>query len=150
MTRVHRFARLTHADRALLISTALLVVAIRIVLRVRRWPSVLRVLSGHSLSVSLFSRACDCSVWAVRRCSCVAPGATCLAQALKLQRLLTCAGRGGLVHIAVAKDAHDGFRAHAWEHGGDTLLSTSADVERYLRLLSLEFSAASRPVFREP
>jgi hypothetical protein len=73
---------------------------------------------------------------AVRRASRVVPGATCLAQALALRRLLFRYGHASTVHIGVT--TADGlFSAHAWvESEGMALLCAAAERERYAPLLT--------------
>lgn len=77
--------------------------------------------------------------WAVQAASRRIPAATCLTQALALQRLLRAAGHSSQIEIGVAKTAERGFQAHAWvECGGTTLLSAPLETSAYRRLLTLE------------
>jgi hypothetical protein len=74
--------------------------------------------------------------WAVRVASCAVPHATCLAQALALQRLLARNGYVSVVQVG-ACNVDGRFVAHAWvEHEGQSLLGTSEDVARYERFFS--------------
>jgi hypothetical protein len=73
---------------------------------------------------------------AVRLASRVVPHATCLTQALALNRLLSRDGHASTVQIGVRKD-DSGFSAHAWvECMGAPLLSTDAEVTKYSRCLT--------------
>ena len=134
-------SRLTRADWMLLIRIGLLVVVIRLVLSVRSWPSALRLvraLSAHLSSVRSRRFSAERLAWAVRHSSRLVPAATCLTQSLALQCALTAAGLSSRVEIGVAKKPGGEFQAHAWvEHAGHTLLSTPAEVQRYLRLLTV-------------
>ena len=71
--------------------------------------------------------------WSVRVVSRLVPQATCLTQALALQRLLAHRGYASVVQVGVA-NVDGRFVAHAWvEHDGHALLCTSRDVTRYAR-----------------
>jgi hypothetical protein len=74
---------------------------------------------------------------AVRLASHVVPCATCLTQALALNHLLSNDGHASTVLIGVRKD-EAGFAAHAWvEWSGGSLLSSTAEVTKYSRFLTL-------------
>src|SRR4051812_653050 len=63
--------------------------------------------------------------WTVRVASRVVPYATCLTQALALQRVLARHGYRSVVQVGVCNIGGQ-FLAHAWvEHQGQTLLGTS-------------------------
>jgi len=73
---------------------------------------------------------------AVRRASRLVPGATCLAQALALRRLLVRHGHASTVQIGVTT-AGGLFAAHAWvESEGVALLCGADDLDRYAPLLT--------------
>jgi len=66
------------------------------------------------------------------------PGASCLTQALALQRLLARAGRGADLRIGVAKDGASGLASHAWlEREGEILIGDNGELDRYSPMLSL-------------
>lgn len=116
-----------------LVLEALVTVArVRLALWVLPWPrltpSIIVSRNGTSLSPSP-----ECLESAVRIVSRAIPYATCLTQALALQRLLARYGYRAIVQIGVCKV--DGrFLAHAWvEHRGRTFLGTSENVARYSR-----------------
>lgn len=74
--------------------------------------------------------------WSVRVASHAVPCATCLTQALALQRLLVRHGYGATVQVG-ACNLDGRFLAHAWvEHEGQSLLGKSEDVARYARFFS--------------
>lgn len=82
--------------------------------------------------------------WTVKIASRAVPFATCLTQALALQRLLARHGYHSAVLVGVCRI--DGrFLAHAWvEHEGQTLLSTSENVARYSRFFTWPASQLER------
>jgi Transglutaminase-like superfamily len=61
-------------------------------------------------------------VWAVRAVSRYVPNATCLTQALVVQRFLIRSGHRCRLQLGVAKDAVRGFEAHAWVECGDRVV----------------------------
>lgn len=74
--------------------------------------------------------------WAVRVSSRFIPRATCLTQALALQRLLTRHGYASRVQIGAA-DIDGRFSAHAWvEHEGRSLLADAVEITRYSRFFA--------------
>jgi hypothetical protein len=68
------------------------------------------------------------------------PCATCLVQAFTAQILLGRNGHAGEVHIGVALDDKQGFRAHAWvESEGKVLVGGAAGgLDDYARMLVLD------------
>ena len=139
MQDIRRFSTLPADERWLLLRAAVLVAAVRIALSTLpfRW---LRRLAGVGLAISprlagmpvpRLSRAVQA---AARRI----PGATCLTQALAMQRLLAQAGRRADLRIGVAKDAERGFEAHAWvEWQGNVVLGNDMELDRYTPMLAL-------------
>ena len=74
--------------------------------------------------------------WSVRVVSHAVPCATCLTQALALQRLLVRHGYGATVQVG-ACNVDGRFLAHAWvEHEGQSLLGKPEDVARYARFFT--------------
>lgn len=138
------FVSLPPAERGLLLRTAVLVVAIRVVL----WVLPLRVVWRLVQACERLAYRVPSDLplsrleWAVRAASRRVPAATCLTQSLALQFLLVRAGRSSEVHIGVKKDTETGFQSHAWvECDGRMLLSTPSEVVLYSRLLALEVRA---------
>ena len=80
--------------------------------------------------------------WAVRAVSRYVPNATCLTQALVVQRLLMRSGHRCRLQLGVAKDAVHGFAAHAWvECGGRVVIGESAGecvTERFTSITGWE------------
>ena len=71
---------------------------------------------------------------AVVRASRFVPRATCLAQAMTAQLLLSRAGYPATLHIGVARGADGRFEAHAWTMCEGTAIIGGAELERYARL----------------
>lgn len=135
------FTRLPSEERRLGLRTLLLVAAIRVALWVLPFNRVQRVI-GSWEHVPLYvppGMPVTRLVWAVRAASRRIPAATCLTQSLALHCLLTRAGHRAEIRIGVAKDTEAGFGAHAWvEYAGQTLLSGPEEVERYVRIFTME------------
>lgn len=127
----------------------LLVNALFAVARVR---IALWVLPPHRLGRSITIRQNVTSVppsperleWTVRVASRAVPYATCLTQALALQRVLAGYGYRSIVQVGVCN--RDGrLIAHAWvEHAGQTLLGTPENVARYSRFFTWPASRLDR------
>jgi transglutaminase superfamily protein len=82
--------------------------------------------------------------WAVRVASRAVPCATCLTQALALQRLLARYGYRSTVLVGVCS-VDRRFLAHAWvEHEGQTFLGTSENLARYSRFFTWPASQLDR------
>lgn len=118
MGAVATFLGLPAADRRLLLRALATIVRVRVLLRLqpvdrlRAWAQQKK--PGHAPPGQL--------AWAVRTAARRVPGATCLVQALALQRLLSQQGHASELHIGVAR--HDqSFEAHAWlTHHGEILI----------------------------
>lgn len=77
--------------------------------------------------------------WArlVRQASSVVPYASCLTQALVLQRVLHRRGYSCTIQLGVRQDGEAGFAAHAWvEHAGEVLIG-GPDTRPYAVLTSV-------------
>jgi transglutaminase superfamily protein len=83
--------------------------------------------------------------WIVRVVSRVVPHATCLTQAVALQRLLARHGYSAVMQVG-ACNLDGRFVAHAWvEHEGRLLLSTRDDVARYARFFTWPDTHLNQP-----
>lgn len=139
MQDIRRFSKLPADERWLLLRAAVLVAAARIALSILpfRW---LRGLTGVKLAISprLAGMPVQRLSWAVQAAARRIPRATCLTQALAMQRLLAQAGRRAELRIGVAKDATRGFEAHAWvEWQGNVVLGNNMELHRYAPMLTL-------------
>ena len=85
-------------------------------------------------------------VWAVRLAGRYVPRASCLVLALATQVLLGRHGHAGQVHIGVALDAPNGFRAHAWvECQGQVLIGGAERLDGFTPILVLDSQGAHGP-----
>ena len=120
---------------ALLVRACLTVARVRTGLWLLPWSRVQAMVAGPHRTRSRFS--VDRLERAVRLASHVVPCATCLTQAVALNRLLSSDGHASTVLIGVRKD-DAGFAAHAWvEWRGGPLLSSATEVSKYSRFLTL-------------
>jgi hypothetical protein len=128
--------RLTPQDFVMLATAWLLVARARLALWLLPWPRLMAAASPRR-SASMPPPTAERLAWAVRAASRFIPRATCLAQALALNRWLHGRGLESIVQIGVTRD--DGrFAAHAWvEHSGRPLLSSAREIERYARCFTL-------------
>lgn len=143
MTAVGKFARLQPAERVLVLEAYLLLAVFRVALWILPWRRVFSFVG--SLAVSGSPRfSVERLEWAVRAMSRVVPRATCLVQALALDRLLSRNGYAASLQIGVRKGAR--FEAHAWiEHDRVTLLSSAGEVAQYSRLIGWDSRPSDRP-----
>ncbi len=131
MNRLRTFFRLPAEERRMVLKAFAVLAFVRLALRavhvdrLRHWASR-RGRGRHSV---------DRIAWAVRTAAGHSPGATCLASALTMQRLLSESGHVCELHIGVARlDAT--FTAHAWIiHDGEILVGEHGQVE-YTRLVA--------------
>jgi len=111
----HRLAALGAGGPALLAEAGLLLIRIRLALffssltRIRRELLPAADLTGHLPAASLARMA-----WCVRNMARLVPAATCLTQALALQKLLHRRGVASELRVGVRRDGPDGLAAHAW------------------------------------
>ena len=134
IARLRRLRSIGPSGIALLCGAFVTLIRIRIALWVMPWNRVMRaVAASNSQSVR---PAVNRLEWAVLAASRFVPRATCLTQALALQRLLSRSGYQSSVQIGVRLT--DGqFAAHAWvEHESKSLLSSGGDVMQYVRFFS--------------
>lgn len=145
---LRRFIGLRPDERGFVLRTLLLVAAIRVALWVLPFQRLQRVIgasiSWESLSLSVpDDMPVERLVWSVRAASRCIPAASCLTQSLALHYLLTRAGHRPEICIGVIKDTEAGIDAHAWvECAGQPLLSNPDEVERYVRIRTMEGKAA--------
>jgi hypothetical protein len=133
MKCVRQFAALTPPERRLLLRAVMVVTGVRLALWTMPFRWVCFVLQIRpAVSPSLEAIRVKRLAWAVQAAARRIPSASCLTQALALQRLLARAGESAEVHIGVAKDSARGFEAHAWlEHRGAILVGDNGELERF-------------------
>jgi hypothetical protein len=70
--------------------------------------------------------------WAVRAASRFVPKASCLTQALVVERFMRRAGYAPHLHIGVARPGQTAFEAHAWvEHDGRIVIGEVDEMDRF-------------------
>jgi transglutaminase superfamily protein len=141
MKRVHKFLRLSSADRRHLVSAALILGVIRLGLSLLPFQILRRLLRKvvpvpgqlHEAHRAAPGR----TTWAVTVASQYIPKATCLTQALATQVLLARQGYATSLYIGVTKSDRGRLEAHAWiESQGKVVVGESA-LGRYIRLPAL-------------
>ena len=129
---------------ALLCGALVTLLRIRILLWVMPWNRIMAAAVG-TLDVQSDRPAVNRLEWAVLAASRFVPQATCLTQALALQRLLARSGYHSSVQIGV-RLADGRFAAHAWvEHETQSLLSNAGEVMQYVRFFSCPPSQPDLP-----
>jgi Transglutaminase-like superfamily len=132
--RVRRLVSLGPSEIAMLCGALLILARTRLALSILPWRRM-RAPVIRSIAPALRTNA-DRLEWAIRATSRFIPRATCLTQALALQRLLAHHGYESRVQIG-ARNTDGHFGAHAWvEHEGGSFLSTAAELTRYARFFS--------------
>jgi hypothetical protein len=125
MTGLSKLAGLSHAHRRLLLRALLTVAAFRLSLTVLpyRWTRRLAEGASGAGGDARPRPTRDELAWAVSAASRRIPRATCLTQALALQRLLGGAGYDATLRLGVARSDGGTLEAHAWlESGGRTVI----------------------------
>jgi len=146
---VHKFLRLSTAERQLLIKAALLLEAIKLGMRLLPFRTLRHLLARVARTPVGAWRADHSSpervVWAVETASRHTLGVkTCLTQALAAQILLARRGRPALLHVGVAKGGEPGqFQAHAWVESEGKVVIGGSELKRYARLTVLEVGGPS-------
>jgi len=138
MGRIRSLLRLSARDLWLLITSALLLVAIQSGLKFLPFQTVQRLLTRISQSASSRQAADRRSigrvVWAVDTVSRHIPGiSTCLTRGLVAQALLCRYGHPAQLRIGVAHSDAKQLQAHAWVEIDDTIvLGGLQDLARYV------------------
>lgn len=143
MRQLHKFLELTFSDRQLLLSTAILLGAIRLGLWLLPFQTLRRLLAGimqKSTELEPDQFSIGKTVWAVEVISWHMPGGVkCLARALATQVLLSRYGYSTQLCIGVAKDKQGKLEAHAWvESQSRIIIGGLTDMARFTPLPSLE------------
>jgi Transglutaminase-like superfamily len=125
------FVRLAPNDRALLLQAFACLASCMVRLRLQRFAK----LQGWATKMGRGAVAVDRLRWAVKVALRLMPSATCLCQALALQRLLARHGHPSELRIGVKK-SNSGFSAHAWlVHDGRVLIGGSQS-DQYNQLIT--------------
>jgi hypothetical protein len=138
--RISRRLRVTEA--ALLAHAVALLVRSGIALRLLPWRRAMSL--GAGMPVASATNVAPGSWSWPRRARRLVPGASCLAAALALSRLLSRYGYTPTIRIGVTNDGGR-FAAHAWvECDRVSLLGSAAELQRYTPLLSWPASVPDR------
>jgi hypothetical protein len=126
VNKLMAFARLTRRDRALLLHALACLVSCRARLRLTKFAKLQAWATDRGVGTEAMERI----RWAIGVALRIMPGATCLCQALALQRLLARSGHLSDLRIGVKK-CDDDFRAHAWLVNEGRILIGDAGSEQY-------------------
>jgi hypothetical protein len=137
MPSLKRFARLSPAERRLLLQATFLLGSIRIGLWLLPFAVVQRM-ALRSGRKSTTAQPANHLVWAVKAIGRRLPGATCLTQALAAQALLARSDHQSRLQIGVAKDERRGFQAHAWLISGGRIVIGESEADGYTSLVAWE------------
>jgi hypothetical protein len=131
--------RLPNRERYLLLYAAMWVAAMRLALSTLPFRQVRRLAANRApVSPRLAAVPVKNLAWAVQAAARRVPGASCLTQALALQRLMAQAGRPAELRIGVAKDTAHGFQSHAWvDFEGNVIVGNNGELDRYSTILAL-------------
>lgn len=143
MKRLRKFLHLPPSDRRLLVSTAVLLGAIRLGLRLLPFRTLQRVLTRLEQAPTASPRhtnrsSVDRLAWAVTVASRYVPKATCLTQALAAQTLLGRRGHLSRLHVGVAKGEEGRLKAHAWLESQGRVIVGGGELSRYTLLPNME------------
>jgi len=140
MRRIHKFLKLSSAEKRLLIRVWILIGTIRLGLEFLSFSTLkeifINIKSLFAFSIDEFSE--EQLTWAITVASRYIPRTTCLAQALALQLLLQQAGHQACLHIGVEEAERGSLKAHAWVESQGRILIGGSDLSRYTHLLALE------------
>ena len=128
MRELARLLTLSGADQRLLLRAYALLWFFRLGLWVV--PIVRLRKLVHTKPATGWSHPPERLAWSVRTAARCVPKATCLTQAMALQRLLAQAGGTSQLEIGVAKEGAQ-FEAHAWVTSAGRVLIGGGDVRRY-------------------
>jgi hypothetical protein len=142
VTRLRKFLSLRSSDCHLLVSTALLLGAIRVGLRLLPFRTLQRVVNKLAQPPAGLRRinqsSVDRLVWAVTVSGRYVPRATCLTQALVAQVLLGRHGHQTQLRVGVARGDEGQLEAHAWLESEGKVVVGGGELSRYALLPGIE------------
>jgi hypothetical protein len=142
MKRLRKFLYLAPRDRRLLVSTTILLGAIRLGLRLLPFRTMRRMVIQLAQTPTGLHPTKQYSVdrlaWAVTVASRYVPKATCLAQALAAQVLLGRYGYLSQLRLGVARDEEGRLEAHAWLESHGRIVVGGGELSRYTLLSGME------------
>lgn len=133
MNKLRAFARLTPKDRTLLLQALTCLASCKVRLHLQSFAK----LQGWATEIGRGAVPIDRLYWAVKVALRLTPGATCLCQALALQRLLARHGHTSELRIGVKK-SNNGFSAHAWLVYDGRVLIGGSQSDQYKELIALD------------
>jgi hypothetical protein len=113
LVRMSPIAKLRFWDYVLAFRVIIWTIAVRVGLTTLRFATVRSLIMDRARPIT-DRYTIEQIVWGVRAVSRYVPNATCLTQALVVQRFLITSGYRCRFRLGVAKDAVRGFEAHAW------------------------------------
>jgi hypothetical protein len=138
---LRKFFLLPVKERQILVKAFFLLIIIRLglwLLPFRKLQRTLERLFQYPVTSNRQSPSPEKFSWAVSAVSQFVPAATCLAQALTLQVLLSREGIHSDLAIGVARDDAKGISAHAWLEIDGTVIIGGQERDRYTQLLRQE------------
>lgn len=156
MKQLHRLVKTGYKERKILLTTSMLIAAIRLglwLLPFKRLLALLDEISHLSRSSQISAKGISTRqistkkisvrkiVWSVNSVSHYIPGmkCKCLARALTTQVLMKRYGHTPKLQMGVAKTGEGKLEAHAWvEFQGIVIIGNLPDLSRFLPLPSLE------------
>jgi hypothetical protein len=135
--RLRKFAALSWTDQVLLGTTAVVLLAVRVLLPLAGLDRTRRVVSTLVGTLPPFASVSDPGriPWAVNVADTVTPVAySCLMRAIVAETIFAAHGYEAAVQLGVNKST-EGFNAHAWvEHRDEVVLGELDDLAEYRRL----------------
>jgi transglutaminase superfamily protein len=142
MKRLRKFLNLAPRDRRLLVSTTVLLGAIRLGLRLLPFRTMRRMVIKLAHTPTDLHPTKQFSVdrlaWAVTVASRYVPRATCLTQALAAQVLLGRHGHLSQLHVGVATGEEGRLEGHAWLESQGRIVVGGGELSRYTLLSGME------------
>jgi hypothetical protein len=134
---LHKFLALPAEERLLLVKALSLLIIIRLglwLLPFRTLQRTLEKLFQSPITSHRQSSLPEKFSWAIDVVSRFVPSATCLAQALTLQALLSLEGIRSALAIGVARGDESGIAAHAWLEIDGTVIIGGEERDHFTRL----------------
>ena len=134
---LRKFLSLPVKERYILLKAFFLLLIIRLGLWLLPFRTLRRTLANlfqSPVTINRQSPSPEKVSWAVSAVSRYVPSATCLAQALTLQALLSQEGIHSDLALGVARDDATGITAHAWLEIDGTVIIGAQERDRYTRL----------------
>jgi hypothetical protein len=138
---LRKFFSMPVNDQQILVKAFFLLIMIRLglwLLPFRTLQRTLERLFQYPVTSNRQSPSPEKVSWAVVAVSHYVPAATCLAQALTLQALLSREGYHSDLAIGVARDDTTGITAHAWVEIDGTVIIGGQERDRYTQLVRQE------------